>query len=156
MTTATFRPDDNNSNTYARYPVKVINQLTTFVTADGTTAKKIAEGTTTVLGSRINKILISSDDTTSNIIKFYLHDGTSLSPLPIGFIAILNNSGDGSDTAKNVVSVLRSEALDPIVELDNNGNPYLLLSTEYSLYASVTTAITAAKTIQVAVWLDDY
>lgn len=156
MAIATFRTDDSNSNSYARYPVKVIHQVTTFTSADGLTAKKVAEGTTTVLGSRVNKIIITSNDTASNIIKFYLHDGTNLSALPIGFLPIPNNSGDSSDPAKNIISVLRSTAFDPLVDLDNNGNPYLLLSTEYSLYASLNLTVTATKTIQVATWLDDY
>lgn len=156
MTTATFRADDTNSNTYARYPVRIINQITTFVNGDGLNAKKIAEGTTTTVGSRISKILITTDDTAVNIFKFFLHDGTSTSLLPIGFISVPANSGDSTSNNNNTVSVLRSTNIDPLVDLDNNGNPYILLSPEYSLYGSVTTAVSASKTLQVAVWIDDY
>jgi hypothetical protein len=152
---ATFRTDDQNSNTFARFPVQVLNQVTTFTNADGTTAKKIAQGDTTVLGSKISKILVTTTEVIGNTLKLWLHDGTSLSTLPITFVGIPANSGDGSTTA-NCVSVLRSTAVDPCVELDNNGNPYLLLSKTFSIYASVSTAVASTKTLQVSVWIDDY
>lgn len=152
----TFRSNDTNSNTYARFPVEIKNQLTNFVTADSTNLKTIATSTTTHLGSRIAKILVSSDDTASNIMRFHLFDSTTASTLPFGFIAIPNASGTGEDTAKGAVSVLRSTDFDPIVDLDNNGNPYLLLEAGWSLQASLILAPSADKTIQVACWIDNY
>lgn len=153
---ATFRTSDQDSNTYARYPVEVINKITTFDSTNGTTPLAIASSTTTTLGSRVGKILISSNDTAANIMKFYLHDGTTMSTIPFGFVAVPNDSGTGSDTDKPVVSVLRSTDFDSIVELDNNGNPYLLLQAGWGVYGELLLAPSAGAVIQVISWVDNY
>jgi hypothetical protein len=156
MAIATFRTDDQNSNSYARYPVKVIQQITTFTNSDTNTIKSIATGTTSVLGSRISRMIVTSNDTEDNLIRFYLNNNSVNSTLPIGFIQIPSNSGDGSNVNKNIISVLRSQVFDPIVDLDNNGNPYFMLATGWSLTANLLMTASATKTIQIATWLDDY
>ena len=152
---ATFRLDDANSNSYARFPVQVRHIVTTFDPVDTTTAKIIVTGDTTVLGSKISKILVTSTST-DNTILFYLHNGTINTALPIFFNSIPANSGDGSMANKVAVNVIRSTTMDPIVDLDNNGNPYLMLSPGWSLSASMLTTIEATKMVQISIWIDDY
>jgi len=152
---ATFRTDDTNSNSYARFPVQVRHVVTTFNPADTTTAKIIATGDTTVLGSRISKILVTSSDI-DNTMLFYLHNGTTNTLLPIFFNTIPANSGEGSVTNKLAVNVLRSIDMDGVVDLDNNGNPYIMLSAGWSLSASMLSTVAADEMIQISVWIDDY
>lgn len=153
---ATFRFDDINSNSYARFPVEVINKITEFDNSNGINTKKITNSSTTYLGQKISKILVSSDDSADNLLKIYVHDGSSVSSNPIGFVSIPLESGMGSDVTKPIVSVLRSADFDPIVDLDNNGNPYLMLNVGWSLYAALDSAPGAGKIIQVYTQVDDY
>lgn len=150
MSSATFRLNDTNSNTFARFPVKNNISVTTILSADGTTPKKILEGSTTVLGSRISKILISSNDT-SRVINLFLHNGTIISELPFISFSI----ADGS-TNKVYSNILNIPELSDIIERDNNGNKFFMLDTNYSIYASVDSSVTSLKTIQFSSWVEDY
>lgn len=151
---ATFRTGDNDSNVLARYPVNVVQTVTDFVNADGTTPKKITGGDTTVLGARLDLMIFSSNDAAANIFYFYMHDGTTLSTIPFAYIAVPSTAG--TDGATPQVSVLRSTDWDSIVSLDNNGNPFMMLTPGYSLYAAPVLAVTASQTIQVITWVHDY
>lgn len=151
---ATFRTNDVQSNTYARFPVKVLPKVTTFTDADTTTAKVISISDTSVLGSRIDSIVITTDDASNNNMFFYLHDGTSLSTLPIAHVGVAGNSGTDGTTLS--VSALRANTLEPLVMLDNNGNSYIMLGPGWTLYAAMGADVTASATVQVAVWGHDY
>lgn len=151
---ATFRTNDQDTNALARYPVNVVPLVTDFVNADGTTAKKITGGDTTVLGARLDMLVLSSDDAQANIMNFFIHDGTTLSTLAMTFVGVPSLAG--TDGATFSVSALRAETFEPLVHIDNNGNPYMMLGPGWSLYAAPTLAVTATKTIQVVSWINDY
>lgn len=149
-----FRADDNNSNTYARFPVEVVPQVTNITSADGTTPKLIVSNPTTTLGYRLDLLLVTTNDNLSNIMTLYLHNGTTLSSLPFAFCTIPNESGIG--VTNHAVSVLRSTNLESTVNLDNNGNPFIMLGVGWSIYAAMTNAVSATKTVQVAAWSHSY
>jgi hypothetical protein len=153
---ASFRIDDSNSNAYARYPVKSLQKIAIFNNSNWSIPQLIASGDTTVVGSRISKILISTDDTLDNLIKFYLHDGTSLSTLPFSFESVPALSGSGLDVSKITINCLRSTKFEPFIDYDNNNNTYLFLETGYSIWAVLQNAISATKFVQTIAWLDDY
>lgn len=153
---ATFRIDDSQSNAYARFPVQNIQKIITFDSSNFAVPQLIAEGNTTVLGSRVGKIMISTNDTLDNQIQFYLHDGSNIAALPFAFDGIPALTGSGLDTSKFATNCLRSTGFEQIVDLDNNGNPFFMLQVGYSIYAKINTQISALKTIQVTTWLDDY
>lgn len=158
---ADFRLDDPNSNSYARFPVQVRNIVSFYVTADGTApsaTKEIANVETTVIGARISKILVTNSSS-DNVILFYLHagnDGPPVGALPAFFCAIQADVGMGTDITKPAISVLRSINLDPVVDLDNNGNPYIMISPGWALSAGMISAVDAAAAVQVSVWIDEY
>lgn len=151
---ATFRSDDQNSNAFARYPVIVKPKITTFVNGNGTTAKAITESETTVLGSMVTQLIFTSDDIAANIFEFYLHDGTNLATLPFNYHAIEAQAGTNQSTSP--VSILRSENFDPVVSLDNNGNPHIMLGPGWSIYAAPINAVGATYTVQCTAWSHDF
>lgn len=153
---ATFRTDDSDSNAYARFPVQSFQKITTFNTANFASPQLVASGETSVLGSRISKLIVTTNDTLDNQIQYYLNDGSLLSTLPFAFDGVPALSGSGIDVAKFAINSLRSSAFEQLVDLDNNGNPFFMLQAGYSIYARLTSSVSAAKTVQVISWVDDY
>ena len=155
MAQATFRSDDTNTNTLARFPAQVRPKVTEFVAGDTTTAKQITTTETAVLGTRVDKILLSTNDAaTVQHVNFYLHDGTTLSTLPFAWVPLPQSSG--TDGLTIPVSALRSTEFQGVVELDNNGNPYIMLGVGWSIYAAMGATINGTDTVQISAWGHDY
>lgn len=154
--TAVFRADDSQSNAYARFPVQSLQQKTIFDANNFSTPTQIAFSSTSVLGSRVGRILISTNDTLDNQILYYLHDGVQISELPFAFDGVPALSGSGSDVNKPTINSLRSTTFEQFVDLDNNGNSYFMLQAGYSIYARLLNTVSVNKKVQVLAWTDDY
>lgn len=153
---ANFRVEDQNSNAYARYPVKSVQNVGQFNNTNWSVPQKIAESQTIYVGSKISKIVISSTDSIDNVMMFWYHDGNELSPIPFAFEAIPSFSGTGQDLNKIPINVLRSSKFEPFVDYDNNGNTYLFLEIGSSIYANLQSPVSENTVIQTISWLDDY
>ena len=153
---ATFRTDDSQSNAYARFPVQNIQKIVTFNSSNFATPQLILTGETTVLGTRVSKIIVTTNDTLDGQVQFFLHNGTSLSTLPFAFDGIPALSGSGLDPTKPAINCLRSVSFEQLTDLDNNGNPFFMLQVGYTIYARITNTISSLKTIQIITWADDY
>ena len=156
MSVALFRAEDQNSNAYARYPVKVIQKVTTFTRDNWIVPQMIAQSTTLTVGSKVSKIIITSNDTVDNGVLFFINYENSISTLPIAFDTVPAMSGSGIDLVKLPINSLRSTKLQSIVDVDNNGNTFFMLETGNSIWAAMRGEISAGKSIQILTSTDDY
>ena len=121
------------------------NAAVTFVNADGTTAKTLL--TAGADGSKISRIGVVSDDTSSVLLKLYIRiSGTDYW---IGSYSVVTLSGtNGTASAKNI--------------LDTTLMPWLDAAGEFPLGASLdlkiapNAAVTSGKTVTITAYYGDY
>ena len=118
------------------------NTGVTFVNADGTTKKTIFTGGAD--DSIIRTISICSDDTSSRIIQLFRT--ISATDYIIGSILVPTLSGTDGSTPR--VNGLNGILLSGLV-LDKEGNYVLQVVGAQTITASVTVAVTSAKTITI-------
>ena len=113
----------------------------TFVNADSTNLKTVY--TAGSEGSRIDGILVSSNDTSAMNLAFYINNGAT--DYYIGNVSIPIGSG--------YTTVVRVDALLTLKPAFQN---FIALHHGYTLKANVVVAVTAAKTITVVVLAGDF
>lgn len=137
-------------NTTLYFPKQANNKITSFVNADGTTAKTIF--TAGVDGSRVYALVASSTDTSTRIIRFSIKDGSNTNILGAVTLAI----GAGTNGTAASVNLLQNSLFQNIVGVDANGVPYIDLETGWTLEANATVAVTAATTVGITALGYDY
>lgn len=113
--------------------------------ADGTTLLDLFTAGTS--GSRVDKIAITTDDTTAVDLDLYLHDGSSAFQLGTVNVPI----GAGTATTVPSVSFLNQTALPFLGE-----DLALHIENGCKLQVGAQVAITSAKVVHVAVFGGDY
>ena len=121
----------------------------TIVAADTTTAKLLYTAKTD--GSVVKSIVVTSLDTTARNIQLYARSGANYYLL--GSAAVPAASGSNGTAA--TVDLL-SSTCNPATPYDANGKRVLPLPVGLSIYANSTATITAAKTIFISVFAEDY
>lgn len=111
---------------------------------DGVTAKQIF--LPSLEGSRVDAIVISSDDTVARTVLLQINNGGTISKL--GHIAVPAFAGTNGSVA--VVSGLNRGNL-PWLKIDSNGNPYINLNSGMNLEAKMLGALSAGKRIDITV-----
>ena len=137
---------------YAGNPVSTVkanNKGVTLVNADSTTLKDIFIAGAN--GSIIKNISACTTDTSTNNIQLYFHDGTTA--YLVGTVPVVTLSGtNGVATTVNLITV----GTFPITKYDNAGNKCIALESGQKLQVGVITAVTAAKTLTVVSFGEDY
>lgn len=117
----------------------------TFVNGDGTTAKDLISAGAD--GSKVLAIAATTDDTSANNVKLFVHDGTTA--YLVGCVNVPTLSGtNGSAPA---VDLLDATAL-PWLDADGE----LFLPSGYKLQAAPLVAVTAAKTLTLVCFAGNY
>lgn len=130
------------------FPNSIRSEAIEMDNADGTTLLDLFTAGSS--GSRVDKIAITSDDTTAVDLDLYLHDGTSA--FQIGSINVPVGAGTVAGATPAVaVSFLNQTALPFLGE-----DLALHLETGCKLQIGAQVAITAAKVVHVAVFGGDY
>lgn len=144
-----FRPDDQNSNTFARFPVEITTNVKQFTSINFSDETVVATTTSTNVGYRLDTISISSNDTSPNNFLFYLRKKGDLltNAIPIGFCPVV--AGAGTNAINESISALQADTMQSLTTIDNNGNPYISLSLDYELIAKLQVSPTPTKTIQI-------
>lgn len=153
-----FRPNDSNSNTYARFPTNIRTNILSLTSSNYNASTNVLTSNLagSVLGYRIESISVTNDDTKDNNLLFYLQEVSSpnLSTLPIAFCSI--TAGSGTDYSDYPTTVLSSTAFSSFTLTDNNGNLYLPMDLNYKLIVKSQLAPSTAKTIQIYTTISDY
>lgn len=129
------------ANTSPIFELTPINAGITIVNADSTNLKTIL--TAGADGTRIDGILVSSNDTAAVNLAFYINDGVS--DLYIGNVVVAIGSG--------YTTVVRVDALATLRPASINA---LILGAGYVLKANAVVAVTAAKTVTIVAVGGDY
>jgi hypothetical protein len=140
------------TNKYASNPVSTVtanNKGVTFVNADSTTLKDIFVAGTN--GSVVKNIAACTNDTSTNNVQLYFHDGSTA--YLIGTIAVATLSGTNGTAAS--INLLTSGLL-PITKYDNAGNKVIALESGQKIQAGVIAAVTSAKTLTITSFGEDY
>jgi len=111
-----------------------------FTSADTTTKKSL--GSIGSNGTRIDSIMVSTNDTTAVNLAFYINDGST--DFYIGVVNVPIGSG--------YTTVARVEAIATLAPILG----YLVLPTGYTLKAACVATMTAAKTTDVVAMGGDY
>ena len=129
------------ANTNPIFELTPVNAGQTFVNADSTNLKTLL--TAGADGSRIDGILVCSNDTAAMNLAFYINDGAS--DLYIGNVLVPIGSG--------YTTVVKVDALSTLKPAYQN---FITLKAGYILKANVVVAVTAAKTVTVVVLGGDF
>lgn len=125
------------------------NNSITLVNADGTALKLLF--TAGADDSDVDSITVTSSDTVARILSLYVTRG--------GVDYILGTVTIGAGTGTDGFN-FNIDLLNPInfqgLPLNNVGKPYLRLKSGDTLKVAVTTAVTAAKTIYIMAFGQDY
>lgn len=117
----------------------------TFVNADGTTPKDLVSAGTD--GTKVFRINVTSDDTSTVNMEVYVHDGTTAYLL--GTVAVATLSGtDGSTASVNLLD----STLIPGVDADGE----LFIPSGYKIQVAPLAAVTSAKTVTVICFAGNY
>lgn len=132
------------ANTKTIYEVLPVNAAVTFVNADGTSKKSILTGqaSANAAGTRVDSVMISSDDTANRDLAFYITIGGT--DYYIGNVSVPLGSG-----YTTVIRVEGMNVLSPYLR-------YLALAPSAILKANMVVAVTAAKTVTVLAMGGDY
>lgn len=130
-------------------PTGINNGSVKFTSADGTTAKTLFTAGTN--DSNVKSIVVHSDDTTArNIVLNRVNTGITY---PIGTVNIPITAGATGSIAS--VDLINSTLI-PGLPLDSTGKPYLPLKTGDTLTVAPLVAVTAAKTITITSFGEDF
>lgn len=133
------------ANTAPIFVLSLNNKGVTFVNADGTSTKDVFVAGAN--GSRVASIAATTTDTSNNIVHLYAFDGTTA--YLVGEVTVPLASGtDGTTAAVNLLSLSMCPWL--------NSDGSITLPSGWKLQASVTTAVTAAKTLTLVALGGDY
>lgn len=128
---------------FVQTPKAAVQQI---LPADTTTAKTLVTAGTN--GTKVTGIIATSDDT-SRIVKLAIVRSAVV--YVIGTTTIAANAGnDGTTASTNMLTSI------PGLPVDNDGQPYLFMSSGDTLTAAVTVTVTAAKTISLTAVVGDF
>lgn len=145
-----FRVNDVDSNTFARFPVKMEVKAVEFDTTNWSTPQVIAEADSAQVayGYTINSLLASSTDSAGNNLVFMLQRGVEpVVGVPVAFCPVA--VGAGTNYLESSISVLDSETMAALVRIDNNGNPYVGLGVDWKLLVKLSVTPSASKKVLV-------
>ena len=123
--------------------------IASFVNADGTTKKTIATAGTN--GTKVTAVTAASTDSATRVVTLWLTRSAVSYALTAASLAITSGT-DGTTPGTN----LMGSTLWPGLSVDGSGQRYLLLQSGDTLQASMVTAVTAAKEIDVTATYADY
>lgn len=130
-------------------PKGVNNSSVTIVNADGTATKTLF--TAGADDSDVDSIIVTSNDTAARILVLYVT--RSAVDYILGSVTIQAGAGtDGFNFTFDFINFINI----PGLPMNNVGKQYLRLKTGDTLKVAVTTAVTAAKTIYVSAFGQDY
>jgi hypothetical protein len=131
------------------FPQKPQHFEVTVVNADASNAKNVGTGGSN--GTIVRSLQATSDDTSQRIVQIGI--SVSATFYLLGSVAVPAASGtDGSTVA---VDLLNSVQM-PGLPVDENGMHYLILESGEILQVKTTTTVTAAKTVTVQGFAQDY
>lgn len=130
------------------FPGSIVNGVTTIVNADSTNKKTLVTAGSN--GTRVEAISVTSDDTTTRVLQFWITVGGV--DYLLGEVSA--TLGAGSDGATKAINALNATDL-PWVRSEG-GNPVLYLKSGEVLKVMTKVAVTAAKTIYVRAQGVDY
>jgi hypothetical protein len=131
------------------FPVVLQNSAVQILPADTTALKTIF--TAGVNGSKIETINIASDDSAAKTLNLYISDGTTNYQL-----SQFNIPATSGFTTTNPSVGLMTQTQMPTLNYDSNGNRYIYLKANWLLKANVTAAMTAAKTMHIVTFAEDF
>ncbi len=105
------------------------------------------------IGSRIDHLVINTDDTTAVNVFIYIYTGSVV--IPLGIVNVAVNSGNIS-TAPNIDALSGVGVTLIGTKIDSGGKRYIDLPAGYLLKFAVLATMTAAKKIYVAATGSDY
>ncbi len=134
---------------------QTIVNATSFTAANGGTAP-----TNTVLvttagadGSVVKSLMISSDDSSSRTVTFWVSTDSGTTKIMLGTVVIAANSG--SATIINI-DVLANSIITGF-SIDQSGRPILELQANARIYAGVlTAAVTSGRTLYISGYQEDF
>lgn len=133
------------ANTTPIFPLSIQTSAVSFANADGTSEKTIV--TAGSEGTRIDVLLVTSDDTTARVFRLLVNNGTT--SFIVGEVSV--PVGAGTDGATLSVKVLAASVLP---WLDSSGS--LFLKAGWTLKAAAKVAVTSGKTIAFVAFSGDY
>lgn len=138
------------ANTTPIFPAALALALTAFTSADTTVAKNIYTPTL-ANGARVDCINVTNTDTAGYIVQLFARIGST--NFLIGTAAIPASAGNLSTVQPvNLLEAIAAASSGPSPFLiDPSGNKYLYLGSTASLQLAITTTMTAAKTVAIAV-----
>ena len=129
------------ANTAPLFELTPVIKGTQFTSSDTTTKKTLLTGGT--YGTRIDGIVIATNDTTAVNLAFYVNDGSTDYYLGVVAVAI----GSGYTTVPRI---------DGLVTLGLTNTSVLVLPPSYTLKAACVATMTSAKTTDVTVHGGDF
>lgn len=127
------------------------NPSGTILEADATAFKDIVIAGAE--GSVIRGLIITSNDTAAKVIQLAVFDGTNTRAL--GTIQVPAAAGTATDGTTSSVDGLASQYVLGLPR-DTNGALFIPLQATYKLQAKAMVALTAAKTITIVAFVDDF
>lgn len=131
------------------FPQTITTTAMTIVNADGTNKKTLYTAGTN--GSKLEYCYITNTDTAAYTVNIYIT--ISATDYLIGTINLPLSSGN--TTAAPTINLFANTNL-ATLNVDPNGNKYLMLATGATLKAATTGAVTAAKTVAFITQGGDY
>jgi hypothetical protein len=131
------------------FPVVIQTSAQTWVAADTTTLKTLV--TAGANGTKIESLIITSTDTASRDLQFWLNDGTN--SYLLGTVNAPISAGN-TNAIPSVAAFLTTQL--PVLPYDSNSNRYLYLKAGWTLKAGALVAVTAAKTVYAIAQFTDF